>query len=195
MKALLLKDFYVLVKSLKYFILLLAVFALVPQIDLAAFALVYMSVLTVSALSYDERCKWNSLAAAMPFTSTQLVVSKYLLGLIGVGCTVLLAVLGTLLLAPRALSENLMSIALCAAAGLVMMSLSLPIMYRFGTEKGRIALLVFVAVVVSGSMLLYDKLPDLVPSAAAIGAIVLASLAFTALSAAVSVRIYQKKEK
>ena len=91
MKALLLKDGYVLYKQLKLFLLILIIFCTLPGISATGFSMIYVIMLPVSTLSYDEHSKWNQLAAMMPYTPRQMVVSKYVLGYIGAGCVVLLS--------------------------------------------------------------------------------------------------------
>ena len=84
MKGLLLKDVYTLAKSLRVFLLLIIVFSCLPGLNMTVFAVVYSSLLPVTALSYDERCKWDTLAAMSPYSPAEMVISKYLLGYIGI---------------------------------------------------------------------------------------------------------------
>ena len=92
MKGLLLKDFYTITKSLRAFLLIVVILAVMPGTNMAAFAVVYASLLPVTALSYDERCHWERLAAMSPWSSRDIVVSKYLLGY--------LAIIGACLISP-----------------------------------------------------------------------------------------------
>ena len=69
MKGLLLKDWYTLIKQMKIMLVLMLVFACVPGYSMAAFAVVYAAMLPVTALAYDERSKWDELAAMPPWRS------------------------------------------------------------------------------------------------------------------------------
>ena len=91
MKGLLLKDCFTLVKQMKIFLLIIIVFSLVPGYSMSAFAIVYSALLPMSALAYDERSKWDSLAAMMPYRPRDMVLSKYLLGVGAVLAAVVLS--------------------------------------------------------------------------------------------------------
>ena len=62
MHALLYKDFRVMWKQMKAFLLLIAIFCLIPNqaLNLSAFFVVYAGLmLPMSLMSYDERAKWR----------------------------------------------------------------------------------------------------------------------------------------
>ena len=81
MKGLLIKDWKTLLKQMKVMLAIVVVFACIPGTYMAAFALFYAAMLPVTALAYDERAKWDELAAMMPYTAKAIVGSKYVLGL------------------------------------------------------------------------------------------------------------------
>ena len=63
MHALLYKDFRVMWKQMKAFLLLIAIFCLIPNqaLNLSAFFVVYAGLmLPMSLMSYDERAKWDT---------------------------------------------------------------------------------------------------------------------------------------
>ena len=84
MKGLLLKDWYTLIKQMKIMLVLMLVFACVPGYSMAAFAVVYAAMLPVTALAYDERSKWDELAAMLPYSVLEIVGGKYVLGVTAV---------------------------------------------------------------------------------------------------------------
>ena len=55
MSALLLKDYYVIFRQMKIFLLLILVFSCIPGTFYSTFAVVYASMLPYTALAYDER--------------------------------------------------------------------------------------------------------------------------------------------
>ena len=72
MHALLYKDFRVMWKQMKAFLLLIAIFCLIPNqaLNLSAFFVVYAGLmLPMSLMSYDERAKWQ------PFPPAERLVS------------------------------------------------------------------------------------------------------------------------
>lgn len=90
MRALLMKDFYVLFKQMKLFFVMILFFSLIPNQNMASFAAVYAGMLPFSALAYDEQSKWDQLAVTMPYSRRDLVLSKYVLGYLACGASMLL---------------------------------------------------------------------------------------------------------
>lgn len=149
MKALIKKDFFTVLKSMKVFLLLFLLFAIIPDSSASSFAIVYAAMLPLTALAYDERSKWDSLAVTMPYSPLQIVASKYLLGYLGIMATFLLTLLAQTVIKAFSLSASvgLETLIVSMCAGLLMLALSLPFSFRFGVEKGRLALM---ALIVAG---------------------------------------------
>ena len=153
MKALLYKDAMVLWKQMKLMLLLILVFAVVPSEFQNTFAVLYAALLPYSALAYDERSRWDRMAAAMPYSARDIVTEKYVFGWI--------AALGTLALTLvlRLVSQYLLHLGEGASAemllmaffgSLIAMAVTLPMMFRFGVEKGRLAMLLLIGLVCGG---------------------------------------------
>lgn len=142
MKALLLKDGFTLLRQLRFFLLLFVIFAVLPGFNSSAFAIVYVAFLPLSAMAYDERAKWDQLAAMMPYTPHQLVLSKYVLGYICVALVVLLSIIAQLIItaATGAALEmaDLYGTLLCISLALMLQAIHLPLLFKFGVEKSRI---------------------------------------------------------
>lgn len=98
MKGLLLKDWYTLIKQMKIMLMLMLVFACVPGYSMAAFAVVYAAMLPVTALAYDERSKWDELAAMLPYSVREIVGGKYVLGVTAVAAAGAVAAVAQLIL-------------------------------------------------------------------------------------------------
>ncbi|MCH3971457.1 MAG: ABC-2 transporter permease [Oscillospiraceae bacterium] len=145
MKALLLKDFYVITKQMKFFLILIIVFAMIPNTSMVAFATMYAAILPVSAMGYDERCKWNTLACMMPYSAKAIVMSKYVMGYLAVAVAVAAATVGTLVqsifMGSSVLTTFLPTMLVCVCIALGMLALQMPIMVSKGVEKGRMFLL------------------------------------------------------
>jgi len=198
MKGLLLKDLYVLSRQMRVFLVIIMVFALLPGGSMSTFAIVYAAMLPYTAMAYDERSHWDQLAAAMPYSTWNLVLSKYALGWIFMtGAAVLTLAAGA---AERALGVGSVSpatVSMSFCAGLLIMDITLPLMFRFSVERGRMffTLLVVGAVVGASSVLgtlaagpgagvLLSRLLWEFPATAA---------AATLLSLPLSVRMYAKR--
>lgn len=170
MKGLLIKDFYNLAKQMKFFLLFIVVFACMPGFSFMTFAIVYATVLPMTSISYDERAKWDKLAAMMPYSAMDSVLSKYVLGLCLVFGTAILtcfaqAVIG-IFTHTKLTGTFFTQLALVVCFALIIESIELPVLIKLGTEKGRMLIIVFiVAVSVGGATLVqnvvvfaYDKL-------------------------------------
>ena len=96
MKALLWKDICLLRRQLRLFIFAMLVFAAIPNSYIQLFAVAYASMLPYNTIALDEQSHWDQLAAMMPYSDRDVVLTKYIVG--WGGC---LAV-GALALAARA---------------------------------------------------------------------------------------------
>lgn len=187
MSGLLLKDFYTLIKQMKVFIAMIVIFSLLPNFSMTGFAIIYAAMLPITAMAYDERSKWHQLAAMMPYSVRDLVLSKYLLGYGTVGATFVMVLIARLILGAikgqPAGGAELMTIFITANAALIIEAVNLPLMFRFGVEKGRMLLLVLVAMLVMAAMASVSLLSTLVDQAPA------GMLRIAALSAAATVAV------
>ena len=148
MKGLLLKDLYMSEKYCRVFLLIVVVFfgmSLMsgPGFFLLAYPCILMGLIPASLISYDEREKWDVYSGTLPCSRRQLVSCKYLVGLIGelpvICITTVLYALGLFRMGafdPRAV---LGMAAVFLLLGLIRPAATLPFMFRFGAEKGRIA--------------------------------------------------------
>lgn len=152
MKGLLLKDFYMAAKYCRMHVVIAAIFMIlsVMKTDMIFFALypcMLASSVPVNLLAYDERSKWNDYLGTLPYQSEQIVSSKYLLSLI---LQAVLIVLTLLMQAARMLQSGgvqwniLLMIALLLIVAGCAASFTLPFIFRFGVEKGRIAYYVMI---------------------------------------------------
>ena len=211
MKALLQKDFYQLRAYCKSYLLICAVFLGISlagegNLFFITYPAMLCSLIPVTLQTYDERGKWASFAGTLPFTRAQLVSAKYLVGL---GCSgAVLLLLAAVLLTAGAYSPSmglfLLGVTLCLS--LVTPAFCLPFIFRYGTEKGRMAYYVSIGFFFGLSYLLADFLgisAAEVPSIAAWGragvsfgllGAVLVCIALYVCSWLVSIRIYERRE-
>ena len=196
MKGLLMKDLLNLRQTIRVWALLLALFIVIgfaqrSPIYITSMLTVMVLLLPVNALAYDETCKWDAYALTMPVTRRDLVLSKYLLALVGAGAMALLSAVCTLMMG-AAPDEVFSTIGLLLAAGLCMISILLPLLFRFGVQKGRMVMIVVVLLPVALTVLFPDVFTTTQPVGT--GWLPLAALVLLVGSAAVSVRICEKKE-
>ena len=139
MKALLLKDYYTLGKSLRSLALIVLLWSVIPMAFLNVFAMIYGSMIPYSAMAYDQQSRWNTFARMLPYSDRTVVLSRYALGwlCIAAGGAVMLTLQSVLsLFFPRFDCPLWLPLtALCV--GLVLLDINIPLMLRFGTEKAR----------------------------------------------------------
>ena len=200
MNGLLIKDWKTLLKQMKVMLVIVVVLACIPGTYMAAFALFYAAMLPITALAYDERAKWDELAAMMPYTGKAIVGSKYVLGLTLVLPVLALSMLSRLIVhSAPIVSEDTMSLLITACLSLVLMAIDLPFMFRFGVEKGRLIYILLTCVFVVAGVNYAGKLADAVNG---IGAAMVTTVPLLLLAAAViallisyliSVRVYRAR--
>lgn len=209
MIALLKKDVFVMDKQMRVLVILALIFNLIPNTNGfgSTYAMLIALMLPISTVSYDERCKWDRYAAMMPWTPQQIVGSKYILtyGAMVVGG--MLTALGTYAQGLYGAGADWAETRLLLAAYLVIIAVITavvyPLLYRFGSEKGRLVMVaVFVAIFALGAgfMVAFDleqfinrlgALPA--PVLVAIAAAVLVGVNF--LSYRLSVRFYLRRRE
>ena len=143
MKALLLKDWYVLRKQAWAYLIIVLVWGAIPSEVLNLLAVVYGAMVPYSAMAYDQRSRWDRFARMLPYSDRTVVLSRYALGWISlsVGAFAVAICQGVLtcLPLPAKLSANLspgfVFAALCV--GCLLLDLNIPLILRYGTEKAR----------------------------------------------------------
>lgn len=146
-RGLLLKDIFELSAQCRVQLVLTGVYLLLPLfirgIELfASVGMMLLAMMPVYALGYDERCRWERYALAMPVRKSDLFWSRFLLGVIAVALGAAVQVL-VALLAGR--SDLLSSLAVTAPAAILYLLIVLPLMMKLGVEKGRFLLLLLTA--------------------------------------------------
>ena len=149
MKALLYKDLCVLWKQMKFMIFMVAIFCLMPDtgFSLNTFFVAYAGlIIPVTLFAYDERAKWDSLAAMMPYSTRDLVLSRYIFGWMSTVFAVLCYLAGQLLFSSghKPAGESALVLVITLAMTLVVQAVYFPILFRLGAEKGRLVMLVVI---------------------------------------------------
>lgn len=210
MKGLLLKDYYLTMKYCRSYLLIFAVFILVSVVgDNNLFFVFYPCLLAgmipVTLLGYDERSKWSQYCGTLPYTKTQIVSGKYFVGLFAQ-----IAIIALLALA-QAIRMNLHGafdgksyfslMALLLILSCFSSSISLPFVFKFGVEKGRIAYYIMIGVACGGSVVAARllvttetvKFPT-VPIGGLLPILCIAAVSLYVLSWYLSVVFYKKRE-
>lgn len=216
MKGLLLKDWYQVRTNMKAMYLtvafVLAIWALSTSSSYVfpvSYAAIFLGILPVNLLTYDQNSGWIEYGWTLPVSKKTLVAEKYLVGLLCVAAAVVVdgsfvAVL-SLRRGTAIDSAALFIIANSISTILLMNSISLPLMYRFGAEKARmIYVLTFAGLgaLLGGGGAVMDELQQNGPGSGPLpvplwlaAVLLLAVLALYALSWRLSVQWYGKYKK
>ncbi|MBO5937972.1 MAG: ABC-2 transporter permease [Clostridia bacterium] len=207
MKGLLYKDFLMAWKYCKMYLVITVVFLALFFFNTDSwYFVVYPGILVgmipINLLAYDEHSRWKIFSQTLPYSKDKVVSVKYLVGLIP---TTLFTVLVSVVYGISRQIENRFSLSEMGGILFVVFFLpllfsafSLPLVFRFGTEKGRMVSLIGVAAVcgftfayVAFRKVSYTiSIPTITPTIfLIIGTII---LALYVLSWKLSIALYQK---
>ena len=151
MKGLLYKDWKMLQKMGRMYLLIILIFSVVPQFTRMGFAMAYAAILPYSIIAYDEQSKWTHLAIMMPYTDTQLVLSKYIFSWLAMLLVMMISAVSRtaeyFIKGQTVLLTEYQEIIIFTAASSLFSTIVLPLVFRFGVERGR---LMFIPVIIGG---------------------------------------------
>lgn len=196
MKGLLYKDACTLVRQVGIMLALVVLFGCVQRGSMTAVAIFYASLLPMTALAYDERCKWDTMAAGMPYSDLALVGSKYVLGAVCVAGAMVVSLLAQLAFGSFCAEDAATTLAIALLAfGLNV--IELPVLFRFGVEKGRLVFLLLtcggVSAILVGQEQFLAALDRIENPAAMLLVVAGAVAALTAVSLPLAVRMYRSR--
>lgn len=205
MKGLLLKDFYMVIKYCRSYLLVVAIFLATALFGNNAsffmtFPCIFAGMMPVTLMAYDDRMRWSTYCGVLPYTRKQLVCAKYIIGLLAMMAVWAVTAVVLLIAESNRLvtgQEAISFLAVAFSAGLIAAALLLPCLYRFGVEKGRVFYYVVLMLLggASGAAANREVLTAVNMNAAWMLALLpAAALALYALSCALSIAIYSKKE-
>ena len=211
MKGLILKDLLNLKGNIKFILLFIIMFGFMSSLgdgnvnNFIGVIIVLCTTMIVSTFSYDDLNKWDSYVLTMPINRNDIVLSKYLTMLIFsfIGVLVSLIVSVTIGYCKNTLilNETLLINALILSISVCFGSLILPLIYKFGTERARL-LMILCFLVPTLALLVFKSILENISSPISIEIILntlVYSLPFVAIllfviSYFISSKIYSKKE-
>ena len=111
----------------------------------------------VNLLGYDERSRWVQYSGSLPYTKTQIVSAKYLIGLFAQAAMLIVTGLAQgikmVMNGNFALNDFIVLMLLMLTTATFTSSISLPFIFKMGVEKGRIAYYVMIGFVCGASVL------------------------------------------
>lgn len=156
MKSLIIKDLYNIGHNVKSMILIVLFFAVmfIPSSQVGSYiaiCCVLCTTMVITTFSFDDFSGWDRYAMIMPVTKKELVAGKFVVLLIfsGIGClsSLVLGTVGSLIFHKIGFDWESISGILVMALGsfaiaVVLGSISLPLVFKFGAEKARMLLMV-----------------------------------------------------
>ena len=160
MKGLLLKDLSIIKTQIRsvVLIMIIALFMMLAGNN-TTFAVVYSNILFVTfginTLSYDSHDNGNAFLFTLPITRKLYILEKYVFSILSVVTGTILSLI--LMLGVSFVKDNyvLTSSEISFVIGytigaFVVLAIMLPVNLKFGPEKGRIAMIVLIAIVMAG---------------------------------------------
>ena len=170
MKGLLYKDWCTLTSRYKKnFILVFVLYvglSILADLPFLLYALVFVLGLYVqSAVGFDEHSHWDVYAHTLPIRRAAVVGSKYILGggaiLAGVVLSMMIfSVYSGLSSTVVSFDEALIGNLTAASVSILYFSLSIPLTYRFGSDRARTVSTITILTLVLGVFLLVNRLPE-----------------------------------
>ena len=157
------KDLFILRKYMRTYALILVAYAVLGISGTWGSSLMTTMISFVTlmcpltAFSFDQATRWDGYACSLPDGGRGAVAGRYLytltiwLAAIGM-CCVLSTVLWVTGLQESSLMEQLLGNLASGAVGLLMVSITLPMCYKFGVERGRVLMTVLCLFVFLGIM-------------------------------------------
>lgn len=210
MAGLILKDMYSLNKNIKQYGISSALFIFIAVSMNSSIYFVYMvmlmaTMLIFTALTNDEMSKWDKYALTMPVARGEIVLSKYVLFIIlilsGMIFSSIVGIVMTSLLSFESIKTILTASISGGGVSCLLFSIMLPIVFKFGVEKGRILLIAVMAIpafLLAGGAKLIEKFNIQMPTFGQVKPYLYFTPAIILLllfiSYKVSLSIYEKKE-
>lgn len=216
MNGLLLKDIKLLKTQRNFYLIIVVVAAImIFYTQQSTFAIPYLGFVftlsTLTTISYDESDNGNAFLLCLPVSRKNYAAEKYLLGFLLVmtawGVSLALTLTSSFFLNDTALSEILVTAFITLALMLVMQAVMLPLVIKYGAERGRMNILglfgVVFLILYFGSKLtetlnidiagMFNRLSDL-SWGILLAAVTVLALILYLLSMQLSISIMEKKE-
>ena len=213
MLGLLVKDLMNLKQVAKQFLLIMVLYSVIfiPSggSGFAGMIVMLSSILILTAIGYDDKARWDKYALSMPLTRRDLVVSKYLLLLLLniAGAVMSLLILGIVSAVRHTVdfAGELGSVGVIAGLMMVMFSILMPLLFKYGVEKARMLMIVcfliptliilgasYLSKQIPGGMAVFSSLEQLVTNS--FWAVPIIGVLALILSALCSIRIMERKD-
>lgn len=185
-------------KSLLVIFIIYLLMAINGNFDIIIMFPLFIFVLLISTFGYDEYNNWDSYVNALPIDRKIIILSKYLISIILLVISSVVSCLVAFFYDRVNILHNLSYIGGCLCGMLIAISLIYPLIFKYGSQKGRIAGFVFIVgcAFLLGIVSKINIISSIIDSFEAyflIGFILL-TIILLVISYIVSVKIYLKRE-
>lgn len=136
-------------KSLLVIFIIYLLMAINGNFDIVVMLPLFIMVLLISTFGYDEYNNWDAYVNALPVGRKNIIFSKYLTSTILLVCSsiisCIIAYVLTFFYEKSDISHSLSYIGGCLCGMLIAISLMYPLIFKYGSQKGRIAGFVLIA--------------------------------------------------
>lgn len=130
-------------KSLLVIFIIYLLMAINGNFDIVVMLPLFIMVLLISTFGYDEYNNWDAYVNALPVGRKNIILSKYLTSAILLVCSsiisCIIAYVLTFFYEKSDISHSLSYIGGCLCGMLIAISLMYPLIFKYGSQKGRIA--------------------------------------------------------
>lgn len=154
MKGLLLNDWFIIWKQCWMQILCIIIFGLLSIVgdnqNFLLFVVLYSALLPQTVMAYNEKNKWDKMALTMPVSRDQVVGERYLMSFLLVTAAFIICIVFSFiktLIVGGNINVVLQFVLLMGGMTLIINSIYLPVIFRFGMERARLCVIIIAGVI------------------------------------------------
>lgn len=154
MKGLLLNDWFIIWKQCWMQILCIIIFGLLSILgdnqNFLLFVVLYSALLPQTVMAYNEKNKWDKMALTMPVSRDQVVGERYLMSFLLVTAAFIICIVFSFiktLIVGGNINVVLQFVLLMGGMTLIINSIYLPVIFRFGMERARLCVIIIAGVI------------------------------------------------
>lgn len=211
MKALLKKDWYLLITHYRLFLAMeiayVTIFTFISDKTMGIMAIYLASLISTGLCTFEEKCGLDRLLTSLPYKRNNIVISRYITVMIFTAVILAVYMISMSIYDYYDIGyiskASLMMLMISAVGAVVMQSIALPFTYAFGSFGARIAMAMCCAVTISVTYVYIQDDPNRLikiasfvsrNTAALCVLVPLASLCLLCASAVASCALYRRKE-
>lgn len=153
MMGLLLNDWFIMWKQCWLQILCILLFGVISIVgdnqSFLLFVVLYSALLPQTVIAYNEKNKWDRMALTMPVSRDQIVGERYLMSFLMTAAAFIICIVFSFvkaLIGEVNINETLQFVLLTGGMTLIINSIYLPVIFRFGIERARLCVIIIAGI-------------------------------------------------